>query len=98
MILVIQANIFEEGANQPSGFVEFKDDFRKEAETFDGPVVHGHTHTFRIDRPLAGVPNFTRVETFGSPSVHWVRASVDTRDPEVFSFQQEMVEENVVTP
>ena len=37
----------------------------------------------------------TRVETFGSPDVHWVRASVDTRDAEVFSFQPEIVEENV---
>lgn len=43
--------------------------------------------------------NFTRVETFGSPNVHLVRASVDTRTPEVFSFQPEIVEENVtVTP
>jgi hypothetical protein len=34
------------------------------------------------------------VETFGSPDVHWVRATVDTRDPEIFSFEPEIVEEN----
>jgi hypothetical protein len=43
------------------------------------------------DRPM----NFTRVETFGSPDVHRVRSSVDTRGPEVFSFQPEMVEEDL---
>ena len=43
-------------------------------------------------RPL----NFTRVETFGSPTVGWVRAGVDTSDPEVFTFQPETVEENTV--
>jgi hypothetical protein len=39
--------------------------------------------------------NFTRVETFGDEDVHWVRATVDTRDPEVFAFQPEIVQENV---
>jgi hypothetical protein len=97
VMLVIQANIFEEDTNQPSGFSEFKAALRDEAAGFDGPVVlvHGDTHTFRIDKPLAGVPNFTRVETFGSPNVHWVRASVDARSEEVFSFRPEIVEENV---
>jgi len=32
--------------------------------------------------------NFTRVETFGSPDVHWLRASVNFKDPNVFNFQQ----------
>jgi hypothetical protein len=40
------------------------------------------------------VENFTRVETFGSPVVGWVRAGVDTSDPEVFTFQPEILEEN----
>jgi hypothetical protein len=34
------------------------------------------------------------VETFGSPDVHWVRATVDSRSEEVFSFEPELVEEN----
>jgi hypothetical protein len=28
--------------------------------------------------------NFTRVQTFGSPSLHWVRVAVDTATPHVF--------------
>ena len=99
-MLVIQANPFEEDVAEPSGFTEFKAALEVETLSFDGPVilVHGDSHTFRIDKPVISESrpmNFTRVETFGSPDVHWVRASVDTRDPEVFSFQPEIVEENV---
>jgi len=34
-------------------------------------------------------------EKSGSPDVHWVRATVDPRDEEIFSFEPEIVEENV---
>lgn len=100
VMLVIQANPFEEDTSEPSGFTDFKAALEEETLAFDGPVVlvHGDSHTFRIDKPVISERrplNFTRVETFGSPDVHWVRASVDTRDPEVFSFQPEIVEENV---
>lgn len=104
VMLVIQANIFEGDDAEPSGFAEFKEALEEETLAFGGPVVlvHGDSHTFRIDKPMyAGerrVQNFTRVETFGSPDVHWVRASVDTRDPEVFTFQPELVEENLTAP
>ncbi|MGH3145426.1 MAG: hypothetical protein ACRDTR_06445 [Rubrobacter sp.] len=103
VMFVIQANIFEEDTNQPSGFTEFKDVLRRETIAFEKPVVlvHGDSHYFRIDKPLyAGdneedrVLNFTRVETFGDADVHWVRATVDTSDEEVFSFEPEIVEEN----
>jgi hypothetical protein len=100
VMLVIQANPFEEDTATPSGFTEFKAALEAEVTAFDGPVVlvHGDSHTFRIDRPvISGTRplNFTRVETFGSPDVHWVRATVDPRDPEVFSFEPELVEENI---
>lgn len=103
VMLVMQANIFEEDTNRPSGFAEFKAALAEETAAFDGPVVlvHGDTHTFRIDKPLsdpgtgAPLPNFTCIETFGSPNVYWVRASVDARNPEVFSFRPELVNENL---
>ncbi|MBA2712195.1 MAG: hypothetical protein H0U55_01380 [Rubrobacteraceae bacterium] len=105
VMLVIQANIFEEDTQEPSGFAEFRDTLRRESIAFGKPVVlvHGDSHYFRIDKPLyaeegdegSRILNFTRVETFGDQDVHWVRATVDTRDPEVFSFQPEIVEENV---
>ena len=72
---------------------------------FGKPVVymHGDTHTFRVDKPLVGsisrriIENFTRVETIGYPDTHWVRAIVDPNDPNVFSFRQQIVKENLVT-
>jgi hypothetical protein len=48
------------------------------------------------------IENFTRVETpgnnaqSGSNDVQWVSVRVDRRDPEVFSFQQEVVPANLV--
>jgi hypothetical protein len=68
------------------------------ALSFGRPVVLavGDTHVFRVDKPLyAGrrlVENFTRVETFGFPDVHWVRVRVDPGSREVFSFHQQIVD------
>jgi hypothetical protein len=52
-------------------------------------VVHGDTHTYRLDRPLVihGAPDLTsvtRVESFGSPVVGWVRVTVDPSRQELF--------------
>ena len=71
-MLVIQANPFEEDVATPSGFTKFKAALEEEVTAFDGPVllVHGDSHTFRMDRPVISETrplNFTRVETFGSP-------------------------------
>ncbi len=38
--------------------------------------------------------NFTRVETFGNPNVHWLKATVEASDRNVFSFQPVIVEKN----
>lgn len=88
-----------------TGFDDFLEALEEETLAFGKPVVlvHGNTHTFRIDKPLVGhasrrmIENFTRVETFGYPDTHWVRTTVDPSDPNVFSFRQEIVKENLVT-
>ncbi len=75
----------------------------QQAISFRRPVVLavGDTHVFRVDKPLHSeetgllIENFTRVETFGSPDVHWVRVTVDPATPWVFAFHQELVEANV---
>ena len=51
--------------------------------------VHGDTHTYRFDRPFRDgygnrVDNAMRVETFGSPTVGWVRVTVDPGDANLF--------------
>ena len=76
----------------------------KESLAFSRPVVLavGDTHVFRMDKPLYSpgtgllVENFTRIEPFGYPYVHWVRVRVDTQGDRVFSFQEQIVEGNVV--
>jgi hypothetical protein len=70
------------------------------ARRFGKPVVLavGDTHIFRVDKPLYDdsglVENFTRVEVFGHPNVHWVRVLVDPATNEVFQFRQELIEAN----
>jgi len=51
-----------------------------------------------VDQSRCGLEGqeLTRVETFGFPYTHWVRAIVDPRDPKVFSFREEIVKENLV--
>ena len=86
-----------------TGFDQFLIALEKEVLAFGRPVVyvHGDTHNFRVDKPLVGtasgriIENFTRVETFGFPDTHWVRAIIDPRDPQVISFRQEIVKDNL---
>jgi len=95
----------EEG---PSGTSELRELLINEVEAFRRPVllVHGDTHYFRIDNPLAprakrgqlGTPsleNFTRVETFGTPYNHWIEITADVSKPGVFSYQPRIVSANV---
>lgn len=87
-----------------TGFDEFRAGLEQETLAFGKPVVyvHGDTHLFRVDKPLFStksrrmIENFTRVETFGHPTTHWVRAIIDPADPNVFRFRQEIVKENLV--
>jgi len=94
---------------EPNGYAELRAALEQEVRGYRKPVVlvHGDSHYFRIDQPLdrrtgrggAGVPgfeNFTRVETFGAPSHHWVQAYVRRDDPNVFSFRQRIVAPNVL--
>ena len=107
IMLILQANPHFELARTNklrTGFNEFIDALERETVAFKKPVVlvHGDSHYFRIDKPLVGsrskrrVENFTRVETFGNPDCHWLRARVESRNPNVFSFEQRIVERNLV--
>jgi hypothetical protein len=62
-------------------------------EKFNGQVllVHGDTHFFKIDKPLYSptrlLPNFTRLQTFGSPILHWVRVTVNPDTEQLFHIE-----------
>ena len=65
-------------------------------------VIHFTPTGRRIDQPLLGkrtgkrLENFTRVETFGDPDNHWIRVSVNPKDPNIFSYRAEYVRKNFV--
>ena len=107
VMLMMQANPhFDLGPTNRlrQGFNEMIKVIESETVAFKRPVVlvHGDSHYFRIDQPLISsrtrrrIENFTRVETFGNPDVHWIRASVDWRDPNVFRFHPEYVKKNLL--
>jgi hypothetical protein len=74
---------------------------RTESLGFAGQValVHGDGHYFKIDKPLNGpgdgvLANFIRVETFGARNTHWVSATIDPNDPNLFVFEPRIVPAN----
>ncbi len=77
-----------------AGFEKFLLSLEIRTSAFPKPVVlvHGDTHYFRIDKPLVNsetqrrIVNLTRVETFGVPDIHWLRATVQPTNPNVFVF------------
>ena len=105
VVVVIHANPrwerFKSGEPNPS-FSAFLEALYSEAEAFDGPVLllHGDTHTFRVDKPLSNpmtgemLTNFTRVETFGHPHMHWVLITVSSEDVDRFDIQPMIVKQN----
>lgn len=80
-----------------SGYRNFMAKVVKETENFKGQVlfVHGDTHFFKVDKPLYSptklLPNLTRLQTFGSPSLHWVKVTVDPANEALFSVQPVIV-------
>lgn len=99
LVIFMQANPgFEEPPAEvrKSGYAEFLKAFESTAEILRKPVLfaHGDTHTFRIDRPYRSpldkrpLANVTRLETYGSPFVNWVRITVDPANrQEPFEFR-----------
>ncbi|MFS2035435.1 hypothetical protein ACEN8I_15550 [Polaromonas sp. CT11-55] len=109
LVLVIQADpgfdlpetegIDESQAPGVSGYRNFISHVITETEQFTGQVllVHGDTHFFKVDKPLYSptrlLANLTRLQTFGSPLIHWVRVSVEPRNPNVFTVQPVIVKQ-----
>lgn len=82
------------------GYTAFLAALSSETAAFNGQVVlvHGDTHFFKVDKPLLDqahlLPNFTRVETFGSPNIHWVKVTVNPKSRNVFTFEPMIVPGN----
>jgi hypothetical protein len=87
---------------QYDGFAEILPELRRQVIAFPGQsaLVHGDSHYFKVDKPLnydngQVVAKFTRVETFGAANTHWVAATIDPRDPNLFEFSPRIVPGNV---
>lgn len=82
-----------------SGYRTFISSVIAETEQFSGQVllVHGDTHFFKVDKPLYSptrlLANLTRLQTFGSPLIHWVRVTVEPKNPNVFTIQPVIVKQ-----
>jgi hypothetical protein len=87
---------------QYDGYTEIVPALRRNVIAFPGQsaLVHGDSHYYKVDKPLnydngQVVAKFTRVETFGAANTHWVAATVDPRDPNLFAFSPRIVPGNV---
>jgi hypothetical protein len=87
---------------QYDGFNEIGPELRKQVLAFPGKsaLIHGDSHYFKLDMPLKYdngqvVEKFTRVETFGDGNTHWVTATIDPQDPNLFEFSPRIVAANV---
>jgi len=83
-------------------FADYVNALRDAATSFPGQVVlvHGDSHYFKVDKPInlpsgGVVANFTRVETFGARQTHWVQATIDPTDPNLFEFEPQIVAANI---
>lgn len=97
VMVLIQADPEFEDENKGQvhpGYQDFLNQLRAHTQAFGRPVVlvHGDSHRQQINQPMHEpgsrevVANFTRVQTFGSPILGWIKASVDASDPQVFRF------------
>jgi len=101
VMVVLQADMWSAG-DPTAHFADTKKALARLTIAYGGQVVlvNGDTHVLQIDKPLqdaAGntIENFTRVQTFGSAQNHWVSATVDPHDPNVFTFHPHIVAANV---
>lgn len=70
---------------RPNGYRDFLARFEDEVRDFGGPVVaiHGDFHRFLVDHPFRArhtgieLPNFTRIQSYGTPALGWVRVKAD---------------------
>jgi hypothetical protein len=85
-------------------YPDYVNALRDQSLAFPGQVVlvHGDAHYFKIDKPLklaSGkvLPNFTRVETFGASSTHWVQATIEPKSRNLFLFEPMIVPETATS-
>ena len=69
-------------------------------KAFDGQVLltHGDGHVYTVTQGYAGVPNLTRLETFGETAAKWLRVTADADTGQVFSWTVQNVSGGTSSP
>ena len=84
VVIAFHAEIGLGGKAPRDGYEPFLARLQHELATFPGQVIviHGDSHDERVDHPvmLPSGPDdrFTRIETYGSPDVGWLRVVIDS--------------------
>jgi hypothetical protein len=88
VVLVFHAEIGLDLSENPrgrDGYQTFIAEMERQTAGFPGEVIaiHGDSHHYRVDHPLADsagrtYERFTRIETYGSPDIGWLRIALDT--------------------
>lgn len=99
VVLAVHANVGMDPEREPrAGYDRFVERLGQHAAAFPGPVlfIHGDSHTMQVDQPLRDAqgrpyPNFTRLETFGSPDIGWVRVVVDTVAGQIAAYEPRLM-------
>lgn len=89
----------EGGGEARTGYEEFLNHLEQLVKELGKPVllIHGDTHLQRVDHPLrdqvTGDPlrNFTRLETYGSPDIGWVRVVVDSVAGRIIEYEPRLM-------
>jgi hypothetical protein len=100
VFIAIQANprferVSRRAVDAADGYAQFRQALFAHTLAFGKPVIliHGDSHRYRVDHPLVDpatqepVERFTRIESFGSPWVDWIRVSVDPADPKLLTIK-----------
>jgi hypothetical protein len=81
-----------------TGYDPFIERLKDHVAEFPGAVllIHGDSHIQRVDQPLTDASgrvyrNFTRLETFGSPEIGWVRVVIDTVAGRVTAYEPRLM-------
>ena len=98
VILIAHGNVRLETGGAGGPYEPIVTALESHVSRFPGQVlfIHGDTHEQRVDHPLrdrAGAvhENFTRLETFGSPDIGWVRVVVDSIAGRVVQFEPRLM-------
>ncbi len=86
LVVLMHANPFVTRRIGADGYAAVRERLRRLGQAMPGKVllVHGDTHQYRDDEPLAGL---RRVEVYGSPHIRWAKARIERTGARLFQVE-----------